>query len=354
VSAWDPHSERDSSPEKVALEAGRDPAARSARWSQGGRLIRCLQVGRGDLGALRVGPDDKTAVHNVADLLPQERKASAYLIVVAGRTSAGKMFKLDRPEMVIGRSADADIPLDDEGVSRRHAKIVARGDGTLQLVDLNSTNGTFSNGERVEAQALHDGDKIQIGSATILKFSYQDSFDEELQKNLYESATRDGLTRLYNKKFFVEALKKEFSYCLRHRVPLSLVMFDIDHFKRINDTYGHPAGDYVLARVAGRIEEAIRAEDIFARFGGEEFALLLREAAEDKAFILAERLRRVIEVAEFAYNGQPVRVTVSAGVATLAPGEFADVDAFLAAADRHLYRAKQAGRNRVESQLLGA
>jgi diguanylate cyclase (GGDEF)-like protein len=299
-----------------------------------------------------VAVDDKTIVHNVADLLARVRPSSAYLIVVAGRTSAGKMFKLDRAEMVIGRASDADILLDDEGVSRRHAKIVARSDGTAQLVDLNSTNGTFSNGVRVDAQALRDGDKIQIGTATILKFSYQDSFDEELQKNLYESATRDGLTRLYNKKFFVEALKKEFSYCQRHRVSLSLVMVDIDHFKRINDTYGHPAGDYVLARVASRIDEVIRAEDILARFGGEEFALLLREAARDGALVLAERLRRLVEVSEFAYNGQPVRVTVSAGVATLDDAEYADMDAFIAAADRRLYRAKQGGRNRVEARSV--
>ncbi len=294
--------------------------------------------------------DDKTIVQSVAHLLTRVGTTSAYLIVVAGQTSAGKMFKLDRAEMTIGRASDADILLDDEGVSRRHAKIVARSDGTIQLVDLNSTNGTFSNGVRVDAQPLKDGDKIQIGSATILKFSYQDSFDEELQKNLYDSATRDGLTRLYNKKFFLDALEKEYSYCLRHRVPLSLVMFDIDHFKRINDTYGHPVGDHVLARVASRIDETIRAEDILARFGGEEFALLLREATREGALALAERLRRLVELSEFAYNGQPVRVTVSAGVATLDDGEHGDAQALVAAADRRLYRAKQAGRNRVEAR----
>ncbi len=297
--------------------------------------------------------EEKTIVHSVADLLAEAKKVSAYLIVVSGKTSVGKMFKLDRTEMTIGRGSDVDIMLDDEGVSRKHAKIVVRNDGTVQLVDLNSTNGTFNNGDKIDVAGLHDGDKIQIGSATILKFSYQDSFDEALQKNLYESATRDGLTRLYNKKYFLDTLRKEFAYCLRHRVALSLVIMDIDHFKRINDTYGHQAGDYVLSRLAGRVAEAIRAEDTLARYGGEEFVLLLREAPEDKAFILAERLRRLIETSDFTYNGQQIRVTLSAGIATLNDAEFSDTESFVAAADKHLYKAKQAGRNRVEARMLG-
>jgi two-component system, cell cycle response regulator len=297
--------------------------------------------------------EEKTIVHSVSDLLSQAKKTSACLIVVSGKTSVGKMFKLDRQELIIGRSTDADINLDDEGVSRRHAKIVVRADGSVQLVDLNSTNGTFNNGDKVDVAALHDGDKIQIGSATILKFSYQDSYDEALQKNLYESATRDGLTHIYNKKYFLDTLKKEFAYCLRHRVSLSLVMCDVDHFKRINDTYGHQAGDYVLVRLAARINDTIRAEDIFARYGGEEFVVLLREAPEDKAFILAERLRRLIETTDFTFNGQQMKVTFSAGIATLQDAEYTDTEGFIAAADKHLYRAKQAGRNRVEARMLG-
>ncbi len=297
--------------------------------------------------------EEKTIVHSVSDLLSQAKKTSACLIVVSGKTSVGKMFKLDRQEMTIGRSNDADIMLDDEGVSRRHAKVVIRADGSIQLVDLNSTNGTFNNGDKIDVSSLHDGDKIQIGSATILKFSYQDSFDEALQKNLYESATRDGLTHIYNKKYFVDTLKKEFAYCLRHRVPLSLLMMDIDHFKRINDTYGHQAGDYALSRLSGRVNDAIRAEDVFARYGGEEFVVLLREAPEDKAFILAERLRRLIETTDFTFNGQQIKVTVSIGVATLQDSDYPDTDAFVASADKHLYRAKQAGRNRVEARMLG-
>ncbi len=297
--------------------------------------------------------EDKTIVHTVSELLSQAKRVNAYLIVVSGKTSVGKMFKLDRNEMVIGRAAECDIMLDDEGVSRKHAKISVRADGTIQLLDLNSTNGTFSNGEKIEIQALKDGDKIQIGSATILKFSYQDAFDEALQKNLYDSATRDALTRVYNKKFFLDSLQKEFAYCLRHRVALSAIMMDVDHFKKINDTHGHPAGDYVLARLAQKVSDTIRAEDLFARYGGEEFVLLLREAPEDKAFILAERVRRLIESTQFSFNGQEMKVTISLGLATLVDGSFADGSALIAAADKYLYKAKQAGRNRVEAQMLG-
>ncbi|HCF59551.1 MAG TPA: GGDEF domain-containing protein, partial [Myxococcales bacterium] len=171
--------------------------------------------------------------------------------------------------------------------------------------------------------------------------------------NLYDSATRDGLTRLYNKKYFIDTLRKEFAYCLRHRVALSLIMLDIDHFKRINDTYGHQAGDYVLGKLAARITEHVRTEDLLARYGGEEFAVLLRETHEDKAFILAERLRRMIEATDFTYSGQQIKVTFSGGIATLYDADYSDFEQFLEAADKHLYRAKQAGRNRIEAKMLG-
>jgi diguanylate cyclase (GGDEF)-like protein len=296
--------------------------------------------------------DDKTAIHQISDLLADTKKSSAYLIVVSGKTSIGKMYKLDRKEMVLGRGTEADITLEDDGVSRRHAKVVVRSDGSVQLVDLQSTNGTFYNGERVDAQLLRDGDKIQIGSTMILKFSYQDTIDEALQKNLYDSATRDGLTRLYNKKYFLDTIRKEFAYCLRHQVPLSLLIFDIDHFKKINDTYGHPAGDFVLSKLAARVTDTIRVEDILARYGGEEFVLLLRESPEDKSFILAERIRRIIENTDFTFSTDRIKVTVSMGVATLKEGEYTDCDSFIKAADDYLYRAKRGGRNRVEARML--
>ena len=227
--------------------------------------------------------EEKTNVHSIADLLSNAQQQSAYLIVISAKSAAGigRMFKLDRSETVLGRSSEAQFQVEDDGISRKHAKVVALGDGRFQLVDLGSTNGTYLNGLRVNTAPLYDGDKIQIGSNTVLKFSIQDQLEEQYQRSIYESATRDGLTRLYNKKYFMETLRKEFAYCLRHRVPLSLVMFDVDHFKKINDVYGHPAGDYVLTRIAQRVSDTVRTEDLLARYGGEEFALMLRESAED-------------------------------------------------------------------------
>ena len=294
--------------------------------------------------------DEKTSVHQVVAPV-KEKSHSPCVIVVSGKESVGKMFKLEG-EMTIGRVASAEIYLDDDGISRSHAKIVVRPDGTVELSDLGSTNGTYQNGVRIDKRVLADGDKIQIGSTIILKFSYQDAIDEALQRNLYESATRDGLTKLYNKKHFTDALKKEFAYASRNRVELSLVIFDVDHFKRVNDTHGHPAGDYVLARLAAQVLECIRTEDMLARYGGEEFALVLREISEEKAFICAERIRRVVEAAEFTFAQKRIPVTVSLGLATFDGTNFAAADGLVAMADKYLYRAKQSGRNRVEARML--
>jgi two-component system, cell cycle response regulator len=297
--------------------------------------------------------DEKTSLHQVVNLqVPQNRTQSPCVIVVSGK-SQGKMFKVNG-DMTIGRTVNADVYLDDDGVSRKHARIEVRPDGAVQVVDLGSTNGTYSNGERIDVRLLRDGDKIQIGTAIILKFSYQDAIDEALQTNLYESATRDGLTRLYNKKHFHDVLKKEFAYAMRNKVALSLVMFDVDHFKKINDTHGHPAGDYVLGRLAVRVAECIRTEDTLARYGGEEFALVLREIPEDKAIVCGERIRRTVETGDFTYKGTRIPVTVSLGIATFTGQNYQSADLLIESADKYLYRAKQSGRNRVESKMLAS
>lgn len=298
--------------------------------------------------------EEKTSVYSVPELLDTEQAQHAFLIVISARSAAGigKMYKLEKSEVVLGRSADCQLQVDDDGISRRHAKVCVGPDGNFQVVDLGSTNGTFLNGVRIDAAGLQDGDKIQVGSNTILKFSLQDQLDEQYQRSIYESATRDGLTRIFNKKYFLDTLRKEFAYCLRHRVPLSVLMFDVDHFKKINDTYGHQAGDYVLARIAQRINETIRTEDVFARYGGEEFAIMLRESTEDQAYTCAERCRRAIDISDFQFGSSPMRVTISLGIASLLDTDFASPEDLVAAADKYLYRAKKAGRNRVDAKLL--
>ncbi len=272
---------------------------------------------------------------------------TACLIVISGK-AVGKMFKLAGPEMVIGRSADCHIQLEDDGVSRRHAKVTLAPEGVIRVVDLASTNGTWCDGARIDSHVLRDGDKVQIGNSSILKFSYQDDLDEAFQRQLYESATRDGLTRLYNKKFFSERLRAEFSYAVRHQTPLTLVMIDIDYFKKINDTHGHLAGDFVLTRVAQLLTTTLRNEDIIARCGGEEFGLLLRECPAEAGYLLAERIRRKGEGAVFQFGKVQIAATLSLGCATLNGNNYQSAEALLEAADGNLYRAKNAGRNRVE------
>ncbi len=291
--------------------------------------------------------EEQTVIHKrvpIGNDGPRER--NAYLIALSGR-SVGKMYKLAHGEHTIGRSTDADIRLDDEGVSRLHAKMRRRADGTVEVSDLESTNGTYVNGAQIRHFTLSDGDRIQIGSVTILKFSYQDSLEEQFQQQLYESATRDPLTQSYNKRFFIEQFEKDFSHALRHQLPLSLVMLDADHFKRINDNHGHPAGDHVLQRLAATVMASLRTEDAFCRVGGEEFAVIMRDCTEDEAVQLAERLRRLIASTQFVYGGQQLPVTVSLGIAGLDPQRHTRSTELVELADRCLYEAKGSGRNRA-------
>ncbi len=294
--------------------------------------------------------DDRTQIRGIVDVAATSGKSqNAYLIVISGK-AVGKMFKLGAGEMVIGRSDEAQVLLEDEGVSRKHAKIVRGPDGQVRIVDLQSTNGTYCDGVKVSTHVLRDGDKVQIGNATILKFSYQDDLEEAFQRQLYESATKDGLTKVYNKKFFLERLRHEVSYGLRHSLPVTLLMFDIDFFKKVNDTYGHQAGDYVLIRLASVVGETIRSEDVFARYGGEEFALILRECTEDKGVLMAERIRHLVEGTDFDFGGKKIPVTISIGIASLVQGNYPGPDELVAAADGFLYEAKHRGRNRVAGQ----
>ena len=295
--------------------------------------------------------DEKTSVHLLVTPPATDKSQTPSVIVVSGKESVGKMFKLTG-EMVIGRVPSADIYLDDDGISRKHARIVVRPDGSVHLEDLGSTNGTFHQGQRIDRRKLEDGDKIQIGSTIILKFSYQDAIDEALQKNLYDSATRDPLTKLYNKKHFADVLRKELAYASRNGVELSLVIFDVDHFKRVNDTFGHPCGDHVLARLAATVGGCIRTEDLLARYGGEEFALVLREISEDNAISCAERIRATVAAEDFIFRDTKIPITVSLGVATFDGTNHPRPDDLVAAADAYLYKAKRGGRNRVEAKKI--
>ncbi len=269
----------------------------------------------------------------------------AYLIVLAG-SAMGEMFKITRPQTIIGRGQTAHVRMMDDGISREHCEIQIEGDSMI-LHDLGSTNGTFCRGLRVDRHVLEDGDKILVGSSTVLKFTYHDSLDEVFQRQMYESALRDDLTKTFNKKYFTDRLESEFAFAMRTKADLSLVAFDLDHFKTINDTYGHPAGDQVLSDMAQAVAAQIRAEDVFARVGGEEFAVICRGADSIQGRAVAERVRQAVAGQKFVVEDKTIPVAVSAGVATIPDTRIADSQALIAAADQALYEAKRTGRNCV-------
>lgn len=296
--------------------------------------------------------EEPTQVLQVPAPLAVPTGTSAYLIVLASPGSTGKMFRLEPGQRILGRAHGACVRLESRGISRHHAKLHVDPDGAVLLEDLGSKNGTFVQGEVVKPGArlrLKDGDKLQIGDSTILKLSYQDSLDLEFQQTMYASATRDAMTGAFNRRYFDESLPKEFSFSVRHGLPLSLVILDIDRFKHINDTWGHLAGDHALVEVAHILGSGVRSEDVFARIGGEEFALLLRDCPHQNALALAERMRARIEHRIVTYEGRRLPITLSAGVSTLVNRCHPDARHLIADADSALYQAKRNGRNRVES-----
>lgn len=280
-----------------------------------------------------------------SELRARRQQVHAYLVVLAG-TNVGEMHKIEGPETIVGRAMSAQLRLNDDGISRRHCRVLSIG-GRVIIEDLGSANGTLVNGDMVQHQELKEGDKIRLGANTMLKFTYQDKLDEAFQQQMYDAALRDGLTKAYNKKFFIDRLDTEFAYARRHKTMLSLVMFDVDHFKKVNDTYGHLAGDAVLVHLARITHSMIRTEDVAARYGGEEFAIICRGIPLLNAGVVGERLRAAVESANFEFQGRRLPVTISCGVAALPESNVATAQELVGEADSALYEAKKTGRNRV-------
>lgn len=256
----------------------------------------------------------------------------------------GKKYNLDKPSLIIGRSSKADIQIDQESVSRNHCKILNTGK-TILLRDLGSTNGTYINDELVDEYVLRDGDFIKVGRC-IFKFLSGSNIENAYHEEIYRLTTVDGLTQVFNKRYFVETLEREIGRAQRYRRDLSLIIFDIDHFKQINDTYGHLAGDYVLKQLAAVIKSRIRREDILARYGGEEFTIVLPEIDAYNAYQFAEKIRQLTEKAVFKFEDTEIPVTISVGVGSLTP-DVHDPQEFIKLSDLKLYEAKNKGRNCV-------
>jgi diguanylate cyclase (GGDEF)-like protein len=269
------------------------------------------------------------------------------LTVLLG-TNIGAAFALHSQAMLIGRNPRAHVPLEDDGVSRSHARIVSRGD-LSELEDLGSTNGTFLGGVRVQGRIpLPDGARIQIGN-TLLRFALQDQIEWQASKQVYEASVRDALTGAFNRRYFEERLVSEFAFAARHGTALCVILADIDFFKRINDRFGHQAGDQVLRHIGAGLKASLRTEDMLARYGGEEFAVLARSIGVAGARTLAERLRSWVERTPVEWDGQQIPATISVGFSHNHSGAAAsDPQRLVAAADKALYTAKSAGRNRIE------
>ena len=285
----------------------------------------------------------KTVVTSINRITEHPPTKEACLVVIYG-PELGRKYNLESPSITLGRSNKCDIQIDQESVSRAHSKI-ANASRSVRIRDLGSTNGTYVNDELVEERTLVDGDFIKIGR-TIFKFLSGGNIERAYHEEIYRLTTVDGLTQIFNKRYFSEALAREIARASRYRRELSLVMFDLDHFKDVNDTHGHLAGDAVLKTLSLTVKAKIRTEDIFARYGGEEFAIILPEIDGHNAHQFAEKVRRIVENTEFHFEATKIPVTISMGVATLDPEE-PTAAAFIRRADERLYEAKSAGRNCV-------
>lgn len=258
----------------------------------------------------------------------------------------GHKIDLDRyrKTTVIGRDLEADIVADDESVSRRHCQLVYTPDGWT-LEDLASTNGTWVGGRQVSRTQLRDGDLIKIGS-TIFKYLSTSNVEAAYHEEIYRMAIFDGLTQIHNRRYFEEFTDREISRALRHDRPLSLIIFDVDHFKRVNDNWGHLSGDHVLRKMARIVKERVRRDELFARYAGDEFVVVLPETSSVKALTLGESIRALVDDTKFVFDGQALPVTISMGISTLGK-QNSTPKALVASADEALYRAKDQGRNCV-------
>lgn len=288
--------------------------------------------------------DIKTRVTQFQELLPTKSGQDCLVVIYSSdQRQFGKRHVLGEEPLTVGRGQENRLVLDNDSVSRRHCRIEKR-NASWYVVDLDSTNGTYVNDQQVGEHALRRGDQVKIGD-TIIKFLSGSDLEAQYHETIYRMTIIDGLTQIHNKRYLMETLEREIPRARRHGRPLSVVMFDIDHFKRINDTYGHLAGDYVLKELATLVKSRLRPDDVVGRYGGEEFCALLPETPVAGAAAIAEDLRRRVQERRFVFEGEHIPITVSLGCAELS-GEM-DVLSLLKAADERLYEAKRGGRNRV-------
>lgn len=267
------------------------------------------------------------------------------LVVIYG-DDLGRKYDLIENQVNIGRDPSNDIVVDHSAVSRRHAKIMKNKESRY-IVDLHSTNGTYVNDRPITRAKLKSGVFIKIGN-TIFKYLEGADIETAYHEEIYRMTITDGLTQLYNKRYLLEVLEKEMSRAKRYERPLSVIMLDIDFFKKINDRYGHIAGDAILKELGRLLSKRIRKEEIVTRYGGEEFLVLLPETIGKGALSMGESIRSMVDEHVFPFEDQRLHITISAGVAEYDPGKHNRPSDLVKDADGNLYKSKQGGRNRVE------
>jgi two-component system, cell cycle response regulator len=295
-----------------------------------------------------VGEDETRAMSDDGNgsLAGSRARLQATLKILTG-LEAGRTYIVSGHQTLIGRSTQCDLSIDNEELSRRHCRVFRSGD-TFVVEDLGSRNGTLIDGAVISfAVPLREGTIIRLAAGVAIKFSTQDELEVKAEQRLYESAVLDALTGVHNRRHLDQRLRAEVAFATRHRSALSVLLLDIDHFKKINDTLGHPAGDAALRALGELLLKTVRTEDIVARYGGEEFAVVARSIPAPGAWLLAERIRQSVAALRVSHGGTTISLTISAGVVSMdADRVFPGVERLLEAADQALYRAKADGRNR--------
>lgn len=280
--------------------------------------------------------DDDVVVHS----------SRPYLVIYSGE-DAGTRLDLEGKTLTVGRAPEADITVDDREVSKIHCSI-EHSKGNIIIEDHDSTNGTYVNGERAKLQTVFNNAVVQVGR-TLMKIEYKADAEIAFEDELIRKATTDALTGIPNRRYFERRAQEEIAFARRATLPVGMVMVDIDHFKSVNDTHGHQAGDMVLREIAQLIQEQCREEDLLARYGGEEFVIFLRGARDSEdAQRFCERLRSAVAARTTSCGDKRISVTISVGLHFAEGGSAGSLDELIRKSDVALYRAKKGGRDRVE------
>ncbi len=291
--------------------------------------------------------EDETIMSNDNAIRFEQMVVHPHLIVLYPQSQFAQI-PLERGTVVLGRGQDADIRFEDELISRRHCALSFDG-GSVTVEDLGSTNGTFVDGNYVHRQILNSDNRLQIGKM-VLKVAYKDPSEEAFSRELYEAATKDPLTGLLNRQAFMDRSAGELVFARRNNTSVNIVMVDVDDFKHVNDTWGHQCGDLILREVARLLNDEMRDSDLLARFGGEEFLILMSGITFEDAKKRAEKLRSTIERHIFSWMDAVVPVTISLGLSSRQGTDIAQISELIAESDKRLYTAKGTGKNRVVSE----